>query len=248
MVKTYSESKLIRTSNADFKGVWRVSDIMATMQEVSGMHSELLGVGRSMLIKQNIVWVLSRSELIMDRYPSVGETITIETFPMKNRRWFFPRYFIIRDNENNIIGRAGTLWLLMDYIERKMVGPETVLPFMPDNTDMDAPLALPGNIDDIDDVGGTFVRMPVYTDLDVNQHVNNTRYADWLCDALGINVMRDNDIEHLLIHYTHEILPHQQMQITLQCNGNSFRLSGLHEDVKHFEIGGVLKKRENEPL
>ena len=32
---------------------------------------------------------------------------------------------------------------------------------------------------------------PVYTDLDVNGHMNNTRYADLLCNALGIDLMKE---------------------------------------------------------
>lgn len=243
MLKTYRETKLLLTSNCDLTGSWRLSDMLSTMQEVSGMHSELLGVGRNALMVKNLVWVLTRSELVMDRYPQIGETVTIETFPMNNRRWLFPRYFVIYDESEKIIGRVGTLWALMDFTERKMAGPEAATAFLPDNSDLIAPLPIPGNIDEVNGQIVAQKRLPMYSDMDVNQHVNNTRYADWLCDALGIDVMREKEISHLLIHYMHEVLPGQEMDLTLYTGGDAFRLTGSHQGENHFEIGGTLQKR-----
>ncbi len=238
MQKTYSETKLIRTQHCDFNGTWRMSDILLSMQEASGMHSELLGVGRDALMVKNLVWVLSRSEVVMERYPRIGETVTIETFPMNNRRWFFPRYFVFYDEQNNIIGRAGTLWVLMDFVQRKMAAPDAAIGLLPDNSDMIAPLGLPGNIDDVDGSIRSFTRLPSYYDLDVNQHVNNTRYADWLCDAIGIDEMKNRQLAHLLIHYAHEVLPGNEMNLTLYQKEAAFRLTGEHGEDKYFEIGG----------
>lgn len=243
MLKTHREKILIRTSNCDLTGSWRLSDILATMQEVSGMHSHLLGVGRDVLLAKNIVWVLTRSELVMDRYPVVGETITVETFPMNHRRMFFPRYFIIYDEAGEVIGKFGTLWVLMDFIERKMVGPEAALGTLPDNSDLTAPLGMPGNIGDVEGEAKCFTRTPVYSEIDVNQHVNNTRYADWLCDALGIETMKEKRVKHLLIHYMHEVLPGQEMSLSLYQSGDAFRLAGECNGNKHFEIGGELEDR-----
>ena len=238
MLKTHREKMLIRTANCDFNGTWRMSDILLTMQEVSGMHSELLGVGRAALIEKNLVWVLSRSEVKMARYPKIGETVTVETFPMANRRWFFPRYFIIYDEADQIIGCASSIWVLMDFKERKMAAPDAALPFLPDNSDLTVPLNFPGNIADVEGEARAEKRMPVYTDLDINGHVNNTKYADWLLDTIGIERMKGRKIAHLLIHYSHEVLPGNELALMLYQNERDFRLTGEHEQTRYFEIGG----------
>ena len=41
----------------------------------------------------------------------MGETVSIETFPMPLRRWFFPRYFVFRDAAGEALGAASTLWV-----------------------------------------------------------------------------------------------------------------------------------------
>lgn len=243
MLKTYQESFILRTCNCDFQGHWRPSAILETMQEAAGVHSHLLGCGRDALLKNNIVWVLSRSEVHMQEYPKVMDHVTVETFPMPNRRWFFPRYYLFKNQEGKVLGYAGTLWVLLDITTRKMLPPGDVAALIPDNSDLTAPMGLPTTVDNVEGEQETILRMPQYTDLDVNQHVNNTRYADWACDALGIDVMKENCLASLVINYTAEVLPHQQMELQVTKKGNLYRVAGFHEGKMHFELGGYLKSR-----
>ena len=242
-LKIYREEITLRSAACDSEGVWRTSAILSALQDAAGAHADALGCGRSLIVQENIVWVLSRLELQMQRYPAAGETVEIETFPLPNRRWFFPRSFVLRDENGAQIGCASTLWVLMDINTRKMAAPGAVIERLPDNSDLVAPLAAPGAPARVDGETSTFSRLPAYTDLDVNGHVNNTRYADWLCDALGIEIMRENCLRDLRINFAAEILPGQEMTLTLARSGENFHLSGAHEGKVHFEIGGTLGAR-----
>ncbi len=123
MMKTYDETFTILSRDCDMKGTWRLSSVLEFMQEAAGAHSLLLGCGREELLRKNIGWVLSRSELHMIRYPRIGEKVTLHTFPMPNRLSFFPRYYVFTDERGEMIGKAGTLWLLLDIETRKMLPP-----------------------------------------------------------------------------------------------------------------------------
>lgn len=244
MLKTYQEEFILRTCNCDFQGTWRPSAILETMQEAAGAHSHLLGCGRDALLKKNTVWVLTRSEVQMQAYPRILDRVIVETFPMPNRRWFFPRYYLFKNEEGKILGHAGTLWALLDINTRKMLPPGDVAALIPDNSDLIAPMGLPATVDAVDGAEKMIHRLPCYTDLDVNQHVNNTRYADWACDALGIDTMRENCLESLIINYNAEILPNQEITLHASRSGNFYRVAGYHEDKLHFELGGKLMPRK----
>lgn len=246
MYKTYQEEFILRTCDCDFTGTWRPSAIMQVMQEIAGTHSELLGCGRNTLIKNNIVWVLTRCEIHMEKYPKMGERITAETFPTANRRWFFPRYYFFRDEEGKVLGYAATLWALLDIENRRMLPPGDVAKTLPDNSDLPVPIGLPATVDTVDAEETLQWRKPTYFDLDVNQHVNNTRYADWACDALGVEVMSQYCLETLLVNYDAEVRPDQEITLHVFRNGLSYRVAGYHEDKLHFELGGKLRERENE--
>lgn len=240
----YQETFLLRTPQCDFTGHWRLSDILCVMQEMAGAHAHLLGCGRAETLKDNIVWVLSRTELVMNRYPRLGETLRVETFPTANKRWFFPRHFLFYDQEGAVIGKAATLWLLMDFVQRKMALSQQVLGCIPDNAGLTPPLGMPGNIPLLEGEALSFAQVPAYTDLDINGHVNNTRYGDWLCNALGIDTMKENEIARLLIHYTREVLPGEGLALSLQRQQEAFRLWGqAGGEDKRFDMGGLLRQR-----
>ena len=189
--KIYCEEELLLSRDCDLGGLWRPSAILTAMQEVAGAHSHILGCGRETLVEQGIVWVLTRCEVRMDREAHLGETVSIETFPMPLRRWFFPRYFVFRDAAGEALGAASTLWVLFNLEKRCMVAPGEVAKAIPDNSDLTPPLGVPGPVPRLTGEAVRSVRAPVYSELDVNGHVNNARYADWLCDALGLETMRD---------------------------------------------------------
>ena len=243
MLKKYTETFPVLTRDCDLNGAWRPGAILQSMQEAGGAHSALLGVGRNELILRNLAWVLTRIEVEMDRYPRIGDKVTMETFPTPLRRWFFPRYFVVRDEGGAEIGRAASLWVLLDLTSRRMVQPGEVAALMPDNSDLPAPLGLPAPVTE---VGGTLLAedwYPRYTDMDANVHVNTTRYIDWACDALGIDAMRESELARFTITYTQEIRPGQKVHTELHRLGNDFSYSGFVDGDRHFDLGGRLRPR-----
>ena len=85
-----------------------------------------------------------------------------------------------------------------------------------------------------------FFAEPQYSDLDVNGHVNNTRYADWLCDALGTETLEKHPLERFVIHYDSEIRPGQPVELRLQRADLKFRMIGIHDGRTAFSVGGTL--------
>lgn len=244
MQKTYTESFLIRSYQADVTNHLRPGAILELMQEMAGAHAELLDIGRSVLLSHNLIWVLTRVEVQMDRYPLSGERMTVETFPMPNRRWFFPRYFIFRDEQGEQIGCAGSLWVLLDINDRHMSKPDPVMHLLPDNSDLTAPLGLPATVAEVSAPIENDTRIPVYTDLDCNGHVNNTRYLDWCCNALGVDTMKTCCPSHFALNFNQEILPGQTVRTELRRLGDEFSFSGFSGDKRLFDVGGVLTARD----
>lgn len=243
MFNTYDETFTLRPRDCDLNEKWRPSAILETMQDTAGAHSTLLGCGREELVRNNIVWVLSRCELHMDRYPAVGEKITVHTFPTPTRICFFPRYYVFTDSQGDMIGKAGSLWLLLDLGTRRMLPPGDIGKLIPDNKDLSVPMNLPATVGKLQGEELISEYRPVYTDLDVNGHVNNTRYADMLCNALGIALMKEYEPDHIILNYNHEVLPDHTVKLRRILKGNEYRLSGIVNDTTAFDIGGTLRKR-----
>lgn len=238
MQKTYTQTFRIGASLTDVTAHLRPGALLEIMQEVAGDHAASLGAGREELLALNIAWVLTRVEVRMSRYPRFGETLTVETFPMPNRRVFFPRYFLFRDGEGRQIGCAGSMWVLMELTDRRMVFQADIASRLPDNSDLTAPMGMPATVEELSAPAQEALHTPVYTDLDMNGHVNNTRYVDWCCNALGIDTMKTHVLTQFAVNFSHEVLPGQQVRTLLHQDGGRFCFSGFEGDSRFFDVGG----------
>ncbi len=239
-MKYLEKTFTLRVSECDVNSLWRIGAMLTEMQETAGEHSSSMGCGRETLIRSGLAWVVTRMDLRIHRYPTYGEKITIRTFHRPARHSMFPRFFLITDGEGKQIAQASSLWLLMDLETRQSVSAARLPCPLTDNSDVPEPMPLPKGIERLDaPEESTFLRA-VYTDLDANGHVNNTKYADWLCNTMGVETMTTHPPESLTIHFDSEVRPEQPLELRLKREGLQYEMTGLHDGRIAFEIGGTL--------
>ena len=239
MENILTQTLTLQSRDCDFTGRWKPSEIFTAMQELASDHAAILGAGYPVLRAANLAFALTRSELHMDRYPHLGEKVVCRTWPAPVMKWMFPRYFIFESESGEHLGYAATIWVLMDLTERKMVAP-SALPSPIPTSDRKPPLRLPGKAANLAGEGESRDYLPGCSELDVNGHVNNTRYIAWMCDALGFDLLKDHSIKSLVVNYAHELLPGQTLALRSEIEGSAFRMSGDIDGVNHFSLSGEL--------
>ena len=82
-----------------------------------------------------------------------------------------------------------------------------------------------------------------YSDLDVNQHMNNYRYVEWALDLLDYKIYKDYYISELTMIYKKELAPKTKVNLYYGMQDNQFRVTILSEDdqTTHFELSGKIK-------
>jgi len=85
---------------------------------------------------------------------------------------------------------------------------------------------------------------PPYADFDVNGHVNNTKYMDWCCNALGHEAMASRQVAAFTVSYEGEILPGTDVRTELVRSGDQFAYCGFAGERRCFAVGGTLAPRE----
>ena len=240
MAVTHTKHFTLGANDVDFLGRWRPSAILGAMQDGATDHAETLGFGRDTLLAREQIWILSRTHLQMLTYPMMDEPVVLRTWPGVTNRFFFPRHYLFERPDGTRLGAASSLWLVLDLQARAVIPPAKFTFEMPDTADIPAPLPTPARVAHLESPARTTERTPVYTDLDVNGHVNNTRYADWVCNDLPLDWHRDHCIENLLLNYTKEILPGQTIRCALAMEDDRFTVIGQAPDdgPVFFEAGG----------
>ena len=245
-MKSHTQRFRILTRDCDGNGAWRVGAILETFQELAGAHCTLLGCGRNELLHRHAAWVLLRTHLEMQRYPHIGDEISVETFHMNARHGLFPRYFVIRDANNELLGACSSAWTLLNLDTRQALLDPEIESMLPDNSDMQPPLRLPGAVKTPQDAAEEqLLYSPQYTDLDANGHMNNAKYADLFCNTLGIETLRASEIQALTLIYTSEVKPGETLRLTLHKADAACRLTGLLNGKPAIDISGLLRPRQD---
>ena len=241
--KTYTESFTVRATDCDKYRRMRLDALFIAMQEGGERHAIRLGAGYDAMMAQGLFFVLARIHVRVARAPRTGETVVHTTWPGESNRFFCPRYHVFTLEDGTPLLTAGALWVLLDTQHRRIVSPKTVRLSFPDNSDLPAPIELPTRMPMLAQAQASFLRTPVYSEFDVNGHVNNTKYIAWLCDALGSDALDGAYIGDLTAGYEKEIREEEPMHLSLSRDGSRFTfLVSSGDGAKRFVAGGALKE------
>ena len=183
----YTFESRIRYSETDSEGKLTMASLVNYFQDCSTFQSEDLGVGLKYLKERNMVWVLSAWQIVVDRYPEIGEHVTIGTLPYDLKSFLGYRNFFMKDAKGNFLAKANSLWTLLDTrtgrpvaITEEMAEKYVLSPKL----DMDyasRKIALPKESEQRE----TIVVNKHH--LDTNHHVNNQQYIDMAMGCLPEN-------------------------------------------------------------
>ncbi len=210
----------------------RTSTMFEWMQEASIRHTEVLGMGRGMTLDRGLLWVVTLQRAEISRMPEYDEDVTLESWPGETMHLLFPRYYRILDSDGTTLVAASALWALMDRETRRMVFPdrygvriegietghETALPSPPCRAQ-----------------GGESMSFTVpFSYVDLNGHMNNTRYFDLAEDFLP-PAAEGRALRELSVEYASEARLSDTLTITRERKDGAFFLSG-ETDRKIFRM------------
>ena len=174
------------------------------MQEAASRHAEALGVSIQQLLLENYTWLLSRLKIKIASFPVWQDRITISTWPSGAQRLFALRDFQLQDKHDQTVAAAVSAWLGLDVEKRR---PIRIGPFIEKLRPLEGQHILP---DALDKLPGLEFRthekkfVVRYRDLDINQHVNNVSFVEWLVESIPNGVLNTSVLAELEINFMAE--------------------------------------------
>ena len=170
----YEFNSRVRYSEIDHHGSLTIPALINYFKYCSTFQSEDVGHGTKVLNWQ----------VIAERYPALGERITIGTFPTEFKGLFGNRNFYIKDERGHMIAKAYSVWVFLDT--------ETGRPVRPEEKDI-KPYGMGEALDM--PYEGRKISLPEETEvleafpvrryhIDTNEHVNNCQYVQMALEFL----------------------------------------------------------------
>jgi medium-chain acyl-[acyl-carrier-protein] hydrolase len=203
--KRKSYSFQIQPQYVDFQFRATMASLGDILLTTAGINADDNGFGLRRLHDMDSAWVLSRMAIEMIRYPEQYENIQVETWVEEVGRANTTRNFCIRDEKNEIIGNACSVWVFFDMKTRRAKDLKTLEGIHEYANGEPGMIGKPIKIDAVEgeDYDGFKVK---YSDIDINGHVNSIRYIQWISDCFSLDCYRKCSVKRFEINYMNEML------------------------------------------
>lgn len=180
----YSFESRVRYSEIGENGCLTLPGILNYFQDCSTFHSEAVGLGVEEVKKRGRIWVLSSWQVVVNRYPKLGEKIRTVTFPYDFKGFMGKRNFYMETEDGERLAWANTLWTNLNWetgLPEKLNQEDVKGYELEEKLDMDyAPRKI--SLPDTWKKGTSFAVQKQH--LDTNHHVNNGQYVSMAQDYL----------------------------------------------------------------
>ena len=207
-VSLYSKDYNVEVNHVDFNGILKLSSLFTYFQDIAGLHAENLGMGMKTLYKNHgVLWVLARIRVDIVRYPMWNEKITIETWPQEPNKIEFMRDFLVKDTQGNILAKAVSTWVIIDEETRRIKKTQSIYTEYPLTVKERAICCKLGNLKPEGQLELVYKRKVMYSDIDINGHLNNSKYVDFIMDSFNFDDHKKYRIKSIEVNYSNEALP-----------------------------------------
>ncbi|KAI4386507.1 hypothetical protein MLD38_004435 [Melastoma candidum] len=238
----YRQTVVIRSYEVGPDKTATVESILNLLQEtalnhvwMSGLLSNGFGATHGMM-KNNLIWVVSRMHVKVDHYPIWGEVVEIDTWVGASGKNGMRRDWLIRGQASGIVfAKATSTWVMMNQQTRRLskmpkeVRAELAPWFIEKKAIQEDD---PEKIVKLDNKA-TYVNSdlkPKRGDLDMNHHVNNVKYVGWMLETIPEDFLETHHLSSIILEYRRECGSSDIVQSLCQPDDDGILTDGIQHD------------------
>nr|GMD16665.1 palmitoyl-acyl carrier protein thioesterase, chloroplastic-like [Ipomoea batatas] len=211
----YRQTVVIRSYEVGPDKTATIETILNLLQEtalnhvwMSGLLSDGFGATHGMM-KNNLIWVVSRMQVQVDNYPIWGEVMEINTWVGASGKNGMRRDWLLTSKATGLVfARATSTWVMMNQQTRR-------LSKMPDEVRAE--------------ISPWFIEKqaipeenpPKRSDLDMNHHVNNVKYVRWMLETIPDQFLEAHQLSNIILEYRRECGSSDVVQSLCEPNENN---------------------------
>ena len=235
----FEENFIIHDHEADCMRRFTPGSVLRRAQQISTDHCNVLGLTAQVYEQTHTAFLLAKLSVQWHQQMHTGDEVHAVTCPSAPQRATYYRLTRFYDARTGKLAcEVDTRWVLVDtgtkHILRK--APEALpIPFtLPPQQAAKLELAKAETVPAGRVTAG-------FSRCDINEHLNNTQYADILCDHVPLSQMKSRDICRLVLAYHREVPMGSSFML---CRGqveNGDYFVGEREGEKQFAANLVFK-------
>jgi len=233
------ESFVVRSYDVDETGAVSLPNIADYFQEAAGKNAHDLEFDISHLQEKGATWVLFRLHIRIEEFPVRWQPVSVNTWPSSGDGVRAFRDYELIDESGKQLGTGVSQWMILNMKNRRpMRMPQEII---------DMGLGVDHHLLPVDKE--PFIKMENCDhksthltgcyDLDMNNHVNNVKYIEWMTGYLPDDMAGGMKCHEIKIQYHRETSLGRHVIIQSQkLNDRSF-LHNIHDDSDNLLAEGI---------
>lgn len=218
MRKLWEKEYPLRAGDFDKFNHIKPSAVLDLFQDAAGQHAIELGLGFDEMIKRSYLWVLTKVRFRVISEPETYQKVKVKTWPLEPNRLCYRREYCIENEKGEKLIVGSSEWVVIHSEKRHFLSVPDLYPFTDGFHDE---VMFEGKLSKVRDFEAEGTPRTVnagFSEIDVNNHVNNTKYANYVLDA--ISPTKDCELDTFQIDYKKEILEGTTLSIYHTKPGN----------------------------
>ncbi len=216
MSKNFTQNYKVKIADCDMLHRMTLGTCLRYVQQVANEHAWALGINSELHKKTNTGYIIAKAAAVCHKIPVFNQNIIVTTHVAATGRAQNPRYTEIKDaSTGELLVEVCSIWVLIDTKLHKILRrapegfPDVFEKWDIPTLNLKIEKAIPTN---------SKIETATFLRCDENMHINNTSYADIVCDNLPLEIVKNKQWKRFAISY------HNEIPVTAQFNLQSAKI------------------------
>jgi acyl-ACP thioesterase len=215
----WKEQRVVESFDVDILGRLRPQTLFAYLLNSAWNHARGTVYGYEELSARNLMWVLIKMQLLVRRQPKWGDRVLIETWGKRIERLYALRDFAVSSASGEKMISATSSWMVLD---KRSGRPQRFhlktdgFPWQPGREEMETDLQ---RVPELQSGKLTAKFRVQFSDLDVNRHVNSTKYLQWMIDSHSQQHLEGTGLRAVDLSFLAEAHPNDETAVVSEERG-----------------------------
>ena len=217
----------LRYTDVDAFDNLKLSSLLSFLEESACLSADELGFGYDAVAPKHFGFVVVNWYIKLFKSIKLGDKLTVHTWPLKPGRLIFLRDYELYCGEEKV-GVCTARWCMIDT--NKFM-PAPVSAFFPgdffDNYNTQRSIEFnEWKIPAISEGETVYSKIIRFSDYDHYFHVNNTKYADFMCDVFSVDELKGKSLSSVQITYVKQCKAGEELTFTREKKDSFYLVEG----------------------
>lgn len=239
----YKYNFKVELSDSTFTRSSSPMSILTNMEIMAANHSDILKTGFDDAQKLGFFWILRSTKFVFNKIPHLDDELEVTTWPAGIDGLRILRKYEYKMNEE-VIGYGYNTWVMFDSNSRKLIVSnfyEETIKAMPISK---VDFFKLGKIIAPKDMTLAYQKQIMNSDIDMNNHLNNVRYAELVYNAIPHEILVENDICEMQLDFMKECVLNDVIDIYIKNDQNKLYVLGKKDGRVKFKSVVVLNRKK----